>query len=385
MLSENETPPNVRRRRGLKRWAPLLAVAAVLAGVLPAAATNGTVWTTLPSLATARDFLGSATAPCPPAQTGTCVYVMGGRDSLGDAETPSTVTGRTESYNRITNAWSTVRPMPTPRWGFGAASAPCPPGQTGTCVYTIGGFTSFALVGEDLPVATVESYNPVTNTWSTVAALPAPRGFLAAAAAPCPTGQSGTCVYAMGGNDGDNVVNTAYAYNPVTNGWTQVAPLPTPRHAFAAAAATCPPGQSGTCVYAMGGLDSDVTVLSSVRSYNPVTNGWTQVAPLPTARYLLAAAAAPCPPGQTGTCVYAVGGRGTTFNVQGEVESFNAVGDTWTTLPSLPTPRSHLAAAATQCPPGQGGMCVYAAGGSTSNGLLGTVEALDPPPAASAR
>ncbi|HEY9374608.1 kelch repeat-containing protein, partial [Streptomyces sp.] len=110
-----------------------------------------------------------------------------------------------------------------------------------------------------------------------------------------------------------------------------------------------------------------------------------QVAPLPTARYLLAAAAAPCPPGQTGTCVYAVGGRGTTFNVQGEVESLNAVGDAWTTLPSLPTPRSHLAAATTQCPPGQGGMCVYAAGGSTSSGLLGTVEALDPPPAASAR
>ncbi|MFD9729002.1 Kelch repeat-containing protein [Streptomyces sp. NPDC059072] len=271
--------------------------------------------------------------------------------------------------------------MPTPRWGFGTASAPCPPGQTGTCVYTIGGFTAFTLTGPDTPVATVESYNPVTNAWSTVSTLPTPRGSLAAAAAPCPPGQTGTCVYAVGGVDGTGTaLGQVNSYNPVTNAWSQPTPLPTPRFGLAAAAATCPSGQTGICVYAMGGVDSSAAVQSSVRSYNPATNAWTPVEPLPTGRYLLAASSAPCPPGQSGTCVYTVGGRGGPgFNPLGTVESYNSVSNAWTTLPALPTPRSHLAAAVMQCPPGQGAMCVYATGGSAGTGLLSAVDALDPP------
>ncbi|MFE1415387.1 Kelch repeat-containing protein [Streptomyces sp. NPDC058746] len=384
-VSEGPLSTSSRRRRrnpwNRLRQALLPAVTAVLTCVLPAAATNGTVWTTLAPLPAARDFLGAAAAPCPPGQTGTCVYAMGGRDALGNATTPSSVSGRAESFNRLTNAWSTVRPMPTPRWGFGTASAPCPPGQTGTCVYTVGGYTAFALTGPDVPVATVESYNPVTNAWSTVAALPAPRGSLAAAAAPCPPGQTGTCVYAVGGADGTGTpLGQVHSYNPVTNAWSQPAPLPTPRLGLAAAASTCPPGQSGFCVYAMGGVDGTGTIQATVRSYNPATNAWSPVEPLPTGRYLLAAAAAPCPPGQTGTCVYAVGGRsGPGFNTTGAVESYNAASNAWTTLPALPTARSHLAAAAMQCPPGQGATCVYATGGSSPTGLQSTVDALDPP------
>ncbi|WP_407841285.1 hypothetical protein ACE1OC_40575 [Streptomyces sp. DSM 116496] len=101
---------------------------------------------------------------------------------------------------------------------------------------------------------------------------------------------------------------------------------------------------------------------------------------MPTPRWGFGTASAPCPPGQTGTCVYTVDGRGGAgFNVLGTVESYNAASNAWTTLPTLPTARSHLAAAVMQCPPGQGAMCVYATGGSSPTGLHSAVDALDPP------
>ncbi|WP_327257192.1 hypothetical protein [Streptomyces sp. NBC_01244] len=48
--------------------------------------------------------------------------------------------------------------MPTARSGLGSAVAPCPPGQSGTCVYSMGSSN-----GSDL--ATAESYNRLTNAW----------------------------------------------------------------------------------------------------------------------------------------------------------------------------------------------------------------------------
>jgi hypothetical protein len=91
----------------------------------------------------------------------------------------------------------------------------------------------------------------------------------------------------------------------------------------AAAAAPCPPGQAGTCVYAVGGADKTNNALSTVEAYNTATDAWITLPSLPTARYALGTAAAPCPRGQAGTCVYAVGGVDTAFNVVGTVEAFD--------------------------------------------------------------
>ncbi|MFD7260119.1 Kelch repeat-containing protein [Streptomyces sp. NPDC059874] len=336
----------------------LLSAVAMLVGVLPAAAVNGTVWTTLPSMPTARYGPASAAAPCPPGQTGTCVYAVGGFTS---AES-----GTLESYNRLTNAWSTLASLITPRHFLASAAAPCPAGQTGTCVYAVGG-----AIGST-PTTTVESYNPATNAWSTVTSMNVARLGHGAAAAPCPLGQTGTCVYAVGGNDPGSVE----AYNPATNAWSTVSPI-APRGELAAAAAPCPRGQSGICVYAVGGFASGVT--GRVESYNPATNAWSPVASLPTPRTLLAATATSCPPGQSGVCVYAVGGAVAGSAAVRTMESYNPATNAWTTLPSMPTARSALAAAAAQCPPGSTGNCVYAIGGSNGSTPVGALEALDPP------
>jgi hypothetical protein len=212
-------------------------------------------------------------------------------------------------------------------------AAPCPSGQTGTCVYAVGGGTAGGGIS-----GVVESYNPATNAWSTAASLPTPRNFLAAAAAPCPPGQTGTCVYAIGGfNASLNNVATVERYNPATNAWSPAASLPAPRSELATAAAPCPPGQVGTCADVVGGFistsESSGFADATAQSYNPTTNAWTTLAPLPTARADLTAATAPCPPGENGVCVYAVGGD-------------DVVGRTFGTVEALdPPPATHAAPA----------------------------------------
>lgn len=364
----NAPSPTPSRRKWRRRLAlaGTLAVIALLASMLPASANNGTIWTTLPSLPTARKDLASAVAPCPPGQTGSCVYTVGG----GNFATQFTTV---ESYNRLTNAWSTLPPLPTPRAALAAAAAPCPAGQTGTCLYAIGGGIT-AGGGQYLRV--VESYNPVTNAWSTVASLTTARSGLAAATAPCPAGQTGTCVYAVGGWDGTNALGTVESYNPANNSWSTVRALTLPRLALGAAAASCPPGQTGTCVYAVGGYGNG-GFTGVVESYNPTTNAWSPMAPVPTPRANAGVAATTCPPGQSGTCVYVVGGNNT-GSLLANVDAYNPATNAWTALPSLPKPRNLLAAAAMQCPPGITGSCVYASGGYTTD-INGTVEALDPP------
>jgi N-acetylneuraminic acid mutarotase len=144
--------------------------------------------------------------------------------------------------------------------------------------------TIYAIGGEGAGILnTVEAYNPVTNSWSTKAAMPTARTALAASA-----GTDGT-IYAIGGvNSAQQPVNTVEAYNPATNSWSTEAAMPTARAALAAI--TGPDG----IIYALGGnvhtppnTNNDTNI---AESYDPTTNSWSEIAPLPTSRGSLAAA-----------------------------------------------------------------------------------------------
>lgn len=341
----------------------------VTTGVAQAKDANGSAWTTLPSLPTARAVLAAAGAPCPPGQHGTCVYTMGGYTGARVATL--------ESYDPAANAWTSLPPMPTAREGLAAAAARCPAGQTGRCVYAIGGDTAANV--SDI-VATVESYNPATRTWSPAAPLRSARVTLAAATAPCPAGQTGRCIYAVGGRGPGGGLDTVESYNPATGAWSPVAPLPTARDSLAAAAAPCPAGQTGECVYALGGRGA-APWLNTVDSYNPATDAWTTLPSMPTGRQLLAATAAPCPPGERGTCVYALGGQSAAAYAVDTVEAYNPATNAWTSLASMSTPRIGPAAAHAACPPGKDGTCVYAIGGANMNGFAAALEAFNVPAA----
>ncbi|WP_133914136.1 Kelch repeat-containing protein [Streptomyces sp. NBC_00582] len=338
----------------------VLAAVAVLCGMLPAGARTGLNWLTLPSLPTARYDVASAAAPCPRGQTGSCLYAVGGYNN-GNLAT-------VESYNRSSNTWSLLPHLPSARSSLGAAAAPCPDGLSGTCLYALGGSGGSR---------SVNFFNPAVNSWGSTTSLTTGRAAFGTASAPCPTGQTGTCVYVFGGI-GTTVLASAEVFNPVTRSWTTLSPLSAPRYNLGAASAPCPPGQTGTCVYAVGGSDDNNHVVGTVEAYNPVTRSWSKVASLPTPREGLGVAATGCPPGQQGVCLYTTGGANET-DVVDTAESYHPASGLWTSLPSLPAPRGYAGAAALPCPPGSTGNCVYFAGGYRDGGPAATLEALDPP------
>jgi N-acetylneuraminic acid mutarotase len=107
--------------------------------------------------------------------------------------------------------------------------------------------------------------------------MPTSRGYFAAAAA-------NNKIYALGGYDGTNTVNTNAEYDPATNAWSSKSSSGfTARSSFAAAAIN-------NRIYALGGLNSSSNPMNSNEEYDPTTNTWATKASLPTARGSNAAA-----------------------------------------------------------------------------------------------
>src|SRR5258708_6096591 len=119
------------------------------------------------------------------------------------------------------------------------------------------------------PSATVEAYDPATDTWTSKAAMPTARWELGVAVV-------NGIIYAVGGQDAEpNGLTTVEAYDPATDTWTTKAPMPTGRYRLGVAAVN-------GVLYAVGGLHG-LTGVDIVEAYDPVTDTWTTKAPLPTA------------------------------------------------------------------------------------------------------
>jgi N-acetylneuraminic acid mutarotase len=156
------------------------------------------------------------------------VYVAGGLALLNTADIVATLNSAQASttiYNPATNSWSAGPNMPKPRVGHTATLMGN--GQ----VLIVGGIELTNLIIILLPdfSSDCRRYNPVTNTMSSAAAIPGPRGLHAAARL------SGGGVAVAGGVDGDpvlltfTVLSSVRTYNPTTNAWTSVADMANPR------------------------------------------------------------------------------------------------------------------------------------------------------------
>jgi N-acetylneuraminic acid mutarotase len=153
--------------------------------------------------------------------------------------------------------------------------------------------------------------------------------------------------------------------------WTSVAPMPTAREMLAAA--TGPDGR----IYAIGGAYFDHAVfvaLNTVEAYAPSTDSWATIAPLPLPLYGMAAA--------TGTDgrIYVMGGITSTVDngvhtsaYTNAAEAYTPSTDSWAPVAPLPSPLSGMAAAT-----GSDGR-IYVIGGTTSPGqATNAVEAYTP-------
>ena len=238
--------------------------------------TTGT-WAERASMPTPRALFGASAV-------GGTIYAVGGTTRGPDK------LAVVEAYDTATNTWSRKSDMPTPR---NALSTAVVDGK----VYAIGGW------GMDRPeggwesldpaatardFATVEAYDPKTDTWSRRADMPTPRSHLTVSAA-------GGKIYAIGGGIPPRTPGAGQyhpqleVYDVAANRWARAADLPTLRSVMSSSVVD---GR----IYVMGGAFSDkaassaqeilrtLRVLSVVEVYDPASGRWTRAKDLGTPR-----------------------------------------------------------------------------------------------------
>jgi N-acetylneuraminic acid mutarotase len=163
-------------------------------------------------------------------------------------------------------------------------------------------------------------------------------------------------IYAVGGVGlGRRNTGAHEVYDPATDQWTTLAPLPTPRDHLAAAAV-------GGRLYAIGGrlAGSYAENVTVNEVYDPATNGWQTRAPLPTARSGIAAAV-------LAGKIFIFGGEAPSGTFH-QVEAYEPTSDRWSTYTAMPTARHGLGAVAL------GGKIYVIAGGPTPGGSASSVN-----------
>lgn len=181
-----------------------------------------------------------------------------------------TADGRVFAYDPAADVWTTRTSMPsgTER---GASAVAVVDGK----IYVAGGFRNAA-------VRDVSAYDPATDTWEILPDLPAPRDHVVG-------GAIDGVIYVAGGRDSSifAVSGAVYAFDPAAGRWQERASMPTPRGGAAAAVLD---GR----LYLFGG-EGDRSVASGVfdqtEAYDPLTDRWESLPPMPTPRHGTGAAA----------------------------------------------------------------------------------------------
>src|SRR6185295_7274914 len=231
-------------------------------------------------------------------------------------------------------SWLSAAPLPTPRNHLGAA-------VLNGKIYALAGWQHHDVSPTD--VAIVEVYDAATGAWSTAASTPTVRSHFE----PGTFVRDGRIVI-VGGKSNDQNVADITEYDPLTNTWTALTPaLPTPVRAPIAKAI------GSRIVTAGGGLGSETlpttpTLVTTVPSAN---GSWFAMAPLLPGRAEIGVTAA------RGR-VYVIGGTATSTLIN-TVSVFDPLSNVWTDIAPLPGPaRDHIGAASVDDK-------VYAIGGLT--------------------
>ena len=158
-------------------------------------------------------------------------------------------------------------------------------------------------------------FNPKENQWIKLADLPDPAINLSLAAV---NGK----IYAIGG---DLFKNTNREYDPETNSWKILEPMPTGRQHI-----SC--GVFGNNIYISGGLTSWKNISKKNEVYNVLSNSWSEKAAIPSLRNNAAVVS-------LDSLIYVIGGAGTKENIWGDiwtVETYNVNSDKWVQKNDLP-------------------------------------------------
>ena len=144
----------------------------------------------------------------------------------------------------LVQGWQQCVPMNTPGYAFACAAV-------GSRVYAIGG-----LVSDSVPRNVVEAYDVPADSWILeFTPPPGPRWYAGCAAL---DGK----IYVVGGTDGNADLSRVDRFDPSTNTWDTVAPLPWPRSSLAGC-------EYGGRVYAIGGYSTTLGFQRTVARFTP--------------------------------------------------------------------------------------------------------------------
>ncbi len=280
-------------------------------------------WQPASALATARHQLGVASVPTTAAEP-TMLYAMGGwRNSRWQAGETEQGVALNSRFNSCTNQWESMSAMPAARAGMAMATLA---GQ----IYVMGGgsqvrsYTAMKVRSHD----NLWRYDPASDSWTELAALPLP---LVGATAAALDGK----IYLFGGLSigytivedfglgelvGDIFNKRTYIYDPATDSWTTGTAIPEAERFFAAAVAV------GNEIMVAGGWPN----LDLVHFYNPATDSWRAGVPLRQGRHSFGLTT----PQDQGGIVYAIGG-GVEEQGIGTAEYFDPTTNDWKPMPTL--------------------------------------------------
>jgi N-acetylneuraminic acid mutarotase len=175
-----------------------------------------------------------------------------------------------------------------------------------------------------------EAYDPKTDRWARLKPMPTSRQALAAVAAKGADGRER--IYAIGGRDParpGNGLTTVEAYDPATDTWSAAAPLALHRHAHTATL-----GPDGR-IYVTGGTNDKVFATTAVEVYDPVKDAWSRGAPLPYGQECAAATSTPGPDGE----VLVLAGCDVRQRPLRSAVAYSPRSGRWRALPPMPTAR----------------------------------------------
>jgi non-specific serine/threonine protein kinase len=285
------------------------------------------LWSTLPSAQIARQQVAST--------------VINGQLWIAGGLTSGTATAEVESYDPVIQQWSTAPSLPVPLHHAMAVN------YKGIMVVLGGWIPS----GSDVE-ATVSNrvFALEQGRWLELPPMLDARAAGAAAVV-------GNDIVVTGGQANHQLVRATDVFTGLK--WSNARPIPTPRDHLAAVS-------DGHYMYAIGGRDlSSDKNSAAVERYDPATNVWILLPPLPTARGGLGAA-------MVGINIVTAGGESPT-GVYNNVESYSLSLGRWSILPPMRTPRHGLALLSV-------GSTLYAIDGATAAGHTHSTnvnEALD--------
>ena len=337
-------------------------------------------------------------APMPRARTGAGAVLLDGKVYLvGGEGAGAALVADVDVYDVAANTWSQVAPLPTPR-SFLTVGLLENVGRVSSGDRAIVAAGGRVAGGEGSAI--VEEYVVEDDRWSARALLPAPRHSAASAVVTVADdvddianevwmigGQGGATlsdrvlafrasrdhvrkmpdlpearflhgaallgdrVYLFGGRDFAEETS-AWAFDPETGTYEELAPLPSVQNAPAAVAV-------GDRVYAIGGFDSFGNAVATTRAYDPLERRWIERQPMTSGRGNATATV-------VGTDIHVIGGEnGAPLPT---VEIYNTVDNTWRAGPLLPSPRSGAMAVTHK-----GRVIVF--GGIDGTGSVGTIVA----------